>query len=506
MAFSWKWQTRGKMWAVLALGIALGGTAGALFGWRPSRSDEAETSAVAQQLAQLRNLRDGLRRDLDELRTALAKAAAPPGPNRRAGPTPRPEAKPADAMPPEAAADDGPSDGKLAAQARLRKAAEAALDQGEMARAVELLRQAAQQAEGLERSQVEILLEQSRQALPKAVLARLQQLIADAGNDQLQRWVASGDPPREWSRDFSDRRAAEAFRKAAVRLLPIAWHNREQPLFDRRAARNLDGPMSEAFGYMARICFFRDLALSRGQGRLDAAALKEIGDLYGAYGAERFLPALRGLLAAGVEGDAESYLQAVPLADCEDAAVRGEFDLMSCAELFEKCRRLAPESCQPIDASHSLSGRWRGKEQWQIYVDIPNGKITFVRANPQRELTMSIIKIGVDYLVGFAPKAHQGDRGTSAPGYEDPFQFEKLGPNDDVPRQLPDGPLSVAGVTLFVASPKTKTMDAYRRLQLAEPFIKQSVSGNAEAWRDLSDVKHYRLFERYRYANAQTSP
>jgi hypothetical protein len=53
---------------------------------------------------------------------------------------------------------------------------------------------------------------------------------------------------------------------------------------------------------------------------------------------------------------------------------------------------------------------------------------------------------------------------------------------------------------LLVASPETKTMDAYRRLEPSEPFVKKLFDGDVQAWRELSDIKRYRLFERYRQA------
>lgn len=495
--------TRGKTWIGFALGAAIAALAGALIGWRPAATGAEESPEVARQIAEFRTLRDGIRKDLDALKAQLAKQAAAPAP-RPESDSPS-EQKPAAAIPRAAPPpDEKPSAEKPADLAPLLKAAEAALDQSNAEQAIKLFEQAAQQAAEPDRVKIESLLEQARRALPKAVLAKLQQAIAEINNDQVERWIASGELPPEWTKDFADSHAAGAFRQAAVKLLPIAWHNREQPKFGQRAASTLDGSYRDAMTQMARMYIFRDLTLLRRQGQLDAAGVKQVSDIYTAYGAEGYLPAVRGMLVAGMETDAENVLRALPLADCEDAAVRGEFDLVSCAAMFEECRRLAPEHYQPIDAPHPLAGRWRGKLQWQIQVDIPKGKVTYVRSESKSELTLSILKVGVDYLVGFAPKLYggQGNLRSSGPSNDNPFFFEKLAPSDDVPREFAGDPFIAAGLTLFIASPTTKTMDAYRRLEPGEAFIKKIAAEKTDTWRELSDVKRYRLFERYRQATA----
>lgn len=500
------WLTRGKLWIGFALAGAIAALAGVLVGWRPAPSGAAESPEVARQIAEFRALRDGVRKDLDSLKAELAKQAAAPPP--RPEPNPPPEQKPAPPTPPsETSPEIKPSDEKPTAAAQALKAAKGALDQSDVEQAIKLLQEAAENADDSDRAKIESQLEQARRALPKSVLKDVEQSIADASNDQIERWIASGDLPPEWTKDFTDSHAAGAFRRAAVKLLPIAWHNREQPKFGQRAASTLDGSYRDAMTQMARMYIFRDLTLLRRQGQLDAAGVKQVSDNYTAYGAEGYLPAVRGMLVAGMETDAENVLRALPLAGCEDAAVRGEFDLVSCAAMLEECRLLAPEHYQPIDAPHPLAGRWRGKLQWQIHVDIPKGKVTYVRAESKSELTLSILKVGVDYLVGFAPKLYggQGNLRSSGPSNDNPFFFEKLAPIDDVPRELAGEPFIAAGLTLFIASPTTKTMDAYRRLEPGEAFIKKIAAEKTDTWRELSDIKRYRLFERYRQATAPAS-
>ena len=510
-----QWLTRWKMRVALVLGGAVAALGGALVGWRPAASGAAESAAIARQIAQFRNLRDGIQSDLDELKEELAKrTAAPPPqpaaslpPEQKPAPLPpnesSPAASPANAPPPI----EKPAAENRAAATTELKAAEEALDQSDVAQAIKMLEQAAEKATEPDRPQIDELLKQARQALPKAVLAKLQQSIADADNDRIERWIASGELPPEWAKDFSDSHVADAFRKAAVKLLPIAWHNRELTHFNRRAARTLDGSYLDYMNHLPRMYVFRDLALLHRQGRFDAASVKQVSDLYTAYGVEGFLPALRGLLVAGMEPDPDNALRARLLADCEEAAVRGEFDLTSCAAMFDECRQLAPEHYRPIDAPHPLAGRWRGKLQWQIHVDIPNGKVTYVRPERKAELVVAILKVGVDYLVGYAPKLYDGAGNfrASMPGEQDPFWIEKLAPSDTVPRKVEGDKIAVAGLTLFIADENTKTMDAYRRLEPGEAFIKKFFADNPDTWRELSDVKHFRLFERYRQATAPAS-
>ena len=509
MADMQPWLTRWKAWIAIALGGAVAALAGALIGWRPAASGAAPSPEVARQIAEFRNLRDGIRGDLDELKAELAKRTAAPAPQGAANPPPEP--KPASPRPPDEPRPNAPPpDEKLSAEkpadaAPALKAVEAALDQSDVEQAIKLLVQAAEKAAEPDRSRIEELLRQAREALPKSVLSKLQQSMADANNDQIEQCVASGELPAEWMQEFTDRHVANAYRKAAVKLLPIAWHNRELTHFNQRAVRTLEGSYREYMNHMPRMFLFRDLAILHRQGKLDAASVKQVADLYGAYGAESFLPALRGLLVAGMETDSDNYLRALPLADCEDAAVRGAFDLKSCTAMFAECRRLAPEHYQPIDAPHPLAGRWRGKENWQIAVDIPQAAVRYVNAKWKTESNLTILKVGADYVVGFGSKAGRlTSVGRSSPGIKDPFQFEKLAECDGVGhgRDEPDG---VIALTLLVASPETKTMDAYRRLEPAEPFLKRLFDGDVQAWRELSDVKRFRLFERYRQATAPAS-
>lgn len=496
---------RTRMWIGLALSGVLGAVAGALVGWRPAApSDPAESPEVARQIAQFRSLRDDVRRDIDELHAELARrAAAGPAP---ADSNPPPAQRPALPMGPDAppAIDKSSAENPVAA-APLVKLAEQALGQADVAKAIGLLQQAVEAADTRDRSQVEGLLEQSRKALPKAVLAKLQLLIADADDDQIERWIASSELPAEWTKDFSDSRAADAFRHAAVKLLPIARHNREGPHVADRILRSIKVPILQIVPRFVRLYFFTELMRRHREGRLDAAAAKEVAELYGTYGIEAFLPVLRGLLVAGVEADENGVPLAIKLVDCEDAAVRGEFDLTSCAAMFDKCRRLAPEHFQPIDAPHPLNGRWRGTQGWQFHVDLPKEQVKCVNAGTKSELILWIIKIDADRLVGIAAKVHGGDNGFSAAGGSDPYDCEELAECDKVPHQRLEKPIAAVGATLLIASPKTKTMDAYRRLEVATPFLDKLDSGDAKTWRELSDVKHYRLFERYRQATASAS-
>lgn len=493
------WLTRGKLWIGFALGGAIAALAGALVGWRPAATGAAESPEVARQVAEFRALRDGIRKDLDELKAELAKrAAAPAPPESDSPPGQEPAAAPPSAPPPEM---DRP-DEKPPAAAQTLKAAEDALDRLDVEHAIKLFEQAAEKADEPDRAKIESLLEQARRALPKAVLKHLEQSIVDADDDQIERWIASSELPAEWTKDFSDSRAADAFRHAAVKLLPIARHNREGPHVADRILRSIEVPILQIVPRFVRLYFFTELMRRHREGRLDAAAAKEVAELYGTYGIEAFLPVLRGLLVAGVEADEIGVPLAIKLVDCEDAAVRGEFDLTSCAAMFDKCRRLAPEHYQPIDAPHPLNGRWRGTQGWQFHVDLPKEQVKCVNAGTKSELILWIIKIDADRLVGIAAKVHGGDNGFSAAGGSDPYDCEELAECDRVPHQRLEKPIAAVGVTLLIASPKTKTMDAYRRLEVATPFLDKLDSGDAKTWRELSDVKHYRLFERYRHATA----
>ena len=493
------WFTRGKKRTTFAAGVSVAVLGGALAGWRPTPSGADESPELAGQVARFRALRDDIRRDLDGLEAELAKRAAtsagavdPNMPSQQAAAPPSPDAS---AESPRASQH---------AKTPWRQDAEHALETGDVAGAVELLQKAADEAEAADRSQIENFLAEARRALPKAVLARLQQLIADAENDLVEQWVASGKAPAEWTRDFSDRRAAEAFGKAAEKLLPIAWHNRMQPFYAQRAVRSPNSSSFADIREFVRSYLFRELANRHRQGKLEPAAVKDLVELYGDYGVDGILPGMRGLLVAGMEAGEHGFPRAVPLTNCEDAAVRGEFDLLSCRGLFDRCRRMAPELFKPLAAPHPLAGRWRGKENWQIEVDIPQGEVRFVNAKWKNEMNLEILKVGADYVAAYAFKTqYLASSGSSGPGIMHPFQYETLGEHDGVLRSS-NVAGSAVGLTLLVASPETKTMDAYRRLEANEPLMNEIIDGDAPTWRDLSDVKKYRLFERYR--QAATSP
>lgn len=491
--------TRGKKWSAFAAGVSVAVLGGALTGWRPAPGGSDLSPELARQIAQFRALRDDIRRDLDSLEAELAKRAAAPA----AAVDPNVSSRPAAAPPGPDASAESPR-ASPPAKAPWRQDAERALEAGDVAGAVERLQKAADEAEASERSQIENLLAEARRALPKAVLASLQQLIADVENDLIEQWIVSGKAPTEWMRDFSDRRAAEAFAKAAVKLLPIAWHNRMQPFYAQRAVRSPNASSFSDIREFARFYLFRELATRHRQGDLEAEVVKDLVELYGDYGADGILPAMRGLLVAGMETGEHGFPRAVPLTNCEDAAVRGEFDLLSCRGLFDRCRRQAPELLKPLGAPHPLAGRWRGKENWQIDVDIPRGAVRFVNAKWKGEMNLEILKVGADYVAGYAFKTeYLASAGRSGPGVMHPFQYETLGEHDGVLRG-PGEPGSVIGLTLLAASPETKTMDAYRRLEAEDPLMNEILDGDAQTWRDLSDVKKYRLFERYR--QAATSP
>jgi hypothetical protein len=309
---------------------------------------------------------------------------------------------------------------------------------------------------------------------PFTVLGTLAAMPAEA----LREIVAEQKLPADWPTPAHNPAAAEAARKSAIRLAPLALDLEAQTGY---VARLLETRDEIDLKTRRKFLFLEEAAKLRDNGELSAPSVCRLIENFGIFDVDDLAPLIDDVLATDSRGKAEETTR-----EYFDAVARGEIKPMTLRDLYRKCREVAGDAWPSDDRPHPLAGRWKGPSNWELEIDPRRDAIVFHCASPKATFEQRICKIGPGYVIAYEKRDVAARRVAT-----DPFRTEKYNSNDRAPEADDPLPGQAIAFTYYSLDQGGDALEIRRRLMPAF-FVQENA--NQTFWEYISLPKEYREF------------